>query len=59
MRLSFTLSAYIGRLFAVRVAGVAMSLTVITYLLDVIEMLRRSSTREEVTLPIVLQLSLL
>jgi len=59
MRLSFTLSAYIGRQFAIRVGAVAMALTVITYLLDLIEMLRRSSTRDEVTLPIVLQLSLL
>src|SRR5690349_21946088 len=59
MRLSFTLSAYIGRQFAMRVAAVAMALTVIVYLLDFLEMLRRSSTRDEVTLPIVLQLSLL
>jgi lipopolysaccharide export system permease protein len=59
MRLSFTLSAYIGRQFAVRFGAVFLALMVIVYLLDMIEMLRRSSTRAEVTLPIVLQLSLL
>jgi lipopolysaccharide export system permease protein len=59
MRLSLTLSAYIGRQFAIRFVAVLLSLTAIVYLLDTIEMLRRASTREEVTLPIVLQLSLL
>lgn len=59
MRLSLTLSAYIGRQFAVRFGAVLLALTAIVYLLDTLEMLRRASTREEVTLPIVLQLSLL
>lgn len=59
MRLSLTLSAYIGRQFAVRFGAVLLSLTAIVYLFDTIEMLRRSSAREEVTLGAVLQLSLL
>jgi lipopolysaccharide export system permease protein len=59
MRVSFTLSTYIGRQFAARVGAVALALTVIAYLLDLIEMLRRSSARQEVTLGIVLKLSLL
>jgi lipopolysaccharide export system permease protein len=59
MRLSLTLSAYIGRQFAVRFGAVLMALTALVYLLDTIETLRRASTRQEVTLPIVLQLSLL
>ena len=36
-----------------------LALTTLVYLLDTIEILRRASTREEITLPIVLQLSLL
>jgi lipopolysaccharide export system permease protein len=59
MRLSFTLSAYIGRQFAVRFGAVALALTVLTYLLDLIEMLRRSSSRQEVTMGMVMNLSLL
>jgi lipopolysaccharide export system permease protein len=59
VRLSLTLSAYIGRQFAVRFGAVLLALTALVYLLDTIEMLRRASTRQEVTLPIVLQLSLL
>jgi lipopolysaccharide export system permease protein len=59
MRLSLTLSAYIGRQFAVRFGAVLLALTALAYLLDTIETLRRASTREEVTLGIVLQLSLL
>jgi len=58
MRLSFTLSAYIGRQFAVRFGAVLLSLTAIVYLFDTIEMMRRASSRPEVTLSIVLQLSL-
>jgi lipopolysaccharide export system permease protein len=59
MRLSLTLSAYIGRQFAVRFGAVLLALTALVYLLDTIETLRRASTRQEITLPIVLQLSLL
>jgi lipopolysaccharide export system permease protein len=59
MRLSLTLSAYIGRQFAVRFVAVLLALTALAFLLDTIELLRRASTREAVTLPIVLQLSLL
>ena len=59
MRLSLTLSAYIGRQFAVRFGAVLLALTALVYLLDTIEMLRRASTRQEVTLAIVLELSLL
>lgn len=59
MRLSLTLSAYIGRQFAVRFGAMLLALTAIVYLLDTIELLRRASTRQEVTLPLVLQISLL
>jgi lipopolysaccharide export system permease protein len=58
MRLSLTLSAYIGRQFAVRFAAVLLALSAIAYLLDTIELLRRVATRQ-VGLSTVLELSLL
>lgn len=59
MRLSLTLSAYIGRQFAVRFAAVLLALSAITYLFDTIELMRRAASRVDVTFSIVLQLSLL
>lgn len=59
MRLSFTLSAYIGRLFVFRFGAVLLALTAIAFLLDLIELLRRASTHPDVTVGTVVQLSLL
>lgn len=59
MRLSFTLSAYIGKLFALRFGSVLVGLTGVVYLFDTIELLRRTATRDEVSLSTVLQLSML
>lgn len=59
MRLSLTLSTYIGRQFALRCAAVLIALTAVVYLFDTIEMMRRAATRQEATLDMILQLSLL
>lgn len=59
MRLSPTLSAYIGRQFAAWFFTVLLALTAVVYLFDTVELLRRASAREEVTVAIVLKLSLL
>ena len=47
MRLSLTLSAYIGRQFAIRFGAVLLALTGLVYLLDTIELLRRAATRRK------------
>jgi lipopolysaccharide export system permease protein len=59
VRLSLTLSTYIGRQFALRCAAVLIALTAVVYLFDTIEMMRRAATRQDATLDMILQLSLL
>jgi len=59
MRMSFTLSLYIGRLFLVRTGIVLGALLVILFLGDAVEMLRQHASRDTVTPIAALGLSLL
>lgn len=59
MRLSTTLSRYIGRQFIVALGGVYLALLTITLLLDTLELARRAGGKEEATFGVILQLSLL
>jgi lipopolysaccharide export system permease protein len=59
MRLSPTLSGYISRQFLVCFVGVLLTLVLIVFLFDVIELLRRSAGRTNATVEVVFQLSLL
>ncbi len=59
MRISSTLSIYIGRQFLVCFAGVLLGLMAIVFLFDVIEMLRRAAVLPAATLAAVVKLSLL
>ncbi len=59
MRLSSTLSLYIGRQFLLCFVGVLAGLMLIVFLFDVIELLRRAATLPSATLGTVIQLSLL
>ncbi len=58
MRLSSTLSGYIGRQYLLTFLGVLVGLIAIVFLFDLIEVLRRSSSRANATLGLVAQLSL-
>lgn len=58
MRLSFTLSAYIGRQFLFWVSAAFFALLAIVFLLDFIELLRRASGRETATFLVILQMAL-
>ncbi|MCG8546095.1 MAG: LPS export ABC transporter permease LptG [Alphaproteobacteria bacterium] len=59
MKLSTTLFAYLGRQYLFWLIGVFVVFMAIALLFDVVEMLRRTSGKEGVTLGLVLQLSLL
>jgi len=59
MRLSFTLSLYIGRLFFVRTAVVLGGLLVLLFLGDSVEMLRQHAARETITPMTAIGMSLL
>jgi lipopolysaccharide export system permease protein len=59
MRISSTLSLYIGRQFLVCFAAVLIGLMAIVFLFDVIEMLRRAAVLPSATLLAVVKLSLL
>ncbi len=58
MRLSLTLSTYFGRLFLLWFAGIFLSLTAITFMIDLIELMRRAATKEMATLNIVVKMAL-
>lgn len=59
MRLSSTLSLYIGRQFIVAVLGMFGIFLALILLLDVVELLRRAATKEAVTFAVVVELALL
>jgi lipopolysaccharide export system permease protein len=59
MRLSRTLSAYIGRQFLYWFACVFLSFLALVFVFDVVELLRRVVGREQVGLGLVIQLALL
>ncbi|MGB0551765.1 MAG: LPS export ABC transporter permease LptG [Alphaproteobacteria bacterium] len=58
MRLSPTLSSYLGRQYAFWLAGAFFALMGIALMFDVVEMMRRASGKEEATMSIILQMSL-
>ena len=59
MRLSSTLSSYIGRQLLIGVGIALFALCVLIFLFDVVELIRRSASKPDVTIGIVLQLALL
>ena len=59
MRLSMTLSKYIGRQFLFWCGGIFLSLTAIIFMIDLVELMRRASTKQQVTLDIIAQMALL
>ena len=59
MRLSSTLSMYIGRQLITGIAVALFALCVLIFLFDVVELSRRSASKPEVSMGIVLQLALL
>lgn len=59
MRLSSTLSLYIGRQFLLAFLAVFGIFLALILLLDVVELLRRAATRESVTFALILELALL
>ncbi|MDP7045144.1 MAG: LPS export ABC transporter permease LptG [Alphaproteobacteria bacterium] len=59
MRLSMTLSAYIGRQFFFWCGGIFLSLTSIIFMLDLVELMRRASSKQQATLDIIAQMALL
>ena len=59
MQLAKTLSSYIARQFFAWFCGVFMAMTIVTFLLDYIELIRRSATRIQVTLWVLLEMAAL
>lgn len=59
MRLSSTLTLYVGRQFLYAVLIVFAVMVLITFSFDLLEILRRAATRDEVTLRLALEMSLL
>ncbi|HUN50554.1 MAG TPA: LptF/LptG family permease, partial [Candidatus Sulfotelmatobacter sp.] len=59
MRVSATLSIYIGRHFLIGIGIVFGLLVVLAYSFDMIELLRRAAARDEATFGLVMQMSLL
>ncbi|HEY4136720.1 MAG TPA: LPS export ABC transporter permease LptG [Alphaproteobacteria bacterium] len=57
--LSPTLSLYIARRFLASFAIVLLSLCAIIFLLDTIELMRRTSTRPDISVPLLLEMALL
>ena len=58
MRLSPTLSNYLGRQYAFWLAGAFFALMGIALMFDIVEMMRRASGKEDATMSIILQMSL-
>src|SRR4029077_7651224 len=59
MQLARTLSSYIARQFLAWFCGVFMAKTIVTFLLDYIELIRRSATKIHVTLWVLLEMATL
>jgi lipopolysaccharide export system permease protein len=59
MQLAKTLSSYIARQFFAWFCGVFMAMTIVTFLLDYIELIRRSATKMHVTLWMLLEMATL
>lgn len=58
MRTSSTLSIYFGRQFLVSFMGIILAFASVAFLFDVVETLRRASSKEDATFSIVLSMSL-
>jgi lipopolysaccharide export system permease protein len=58
VRLSLTLSSYLGRQYAFWLASAFCALMGIALLFDVVEMMRRASGKEDATIAIIIQMSL-
>ena len=58
MRLSSTLSSYVGRQYAFWLASTFCALMGIALLFDVVEMMRRASGKADATMGVVIQMSL-
>ena len=58
MRLSLTLSTYLGRQYAFWLASTFCALMGIALLFDLVEMMRRASGKEDATMAVILQMSL-
>jgi lipopolysaccharide export system permease protein len=59
VRISLTLSSYLGRQFLLAFLGILAVLLIVIFLADVIELLRRVAAKEEVPFSIVLKMALL
>jgi lipopolysaccharide export system permease protein len=59
MRVSSTLSGYIGRQFALALLGFFALFLIVVYMFDAIELLRRAASRPEATTGLVLRMALL
>src|SRR5215813_13110472 len=59
MQLAKTLSSYIARQFFAWFCGVFLAMTIVTFLLDYIELIRRSATKMHVTLWVLLEMATL
>lgn len=59
MRISLTLSTYLGRQFLFAFLGILAAILVVIFLADVVELLRRVAAREEVPFSMVLKMALL
>ena len=59
MRLSSTMSLYIGRQFLASFMVVFMAFVLLILVVDIIELLRRSASRPEITFAMVLEMALL
>jgi len=59
VQLAKTFSSYIARQFFVWFGGVFMAMVTITFLLDYIELIRRSGTRIQATLWVLLEMAAL
>jgi len=59
MRLSYTLSLYVGRHFLLAFLGIFLGLLALVFLIDLVETLRRSSSIADVTFPLALEMSLM
>lgn len=57
MSISPTLSRYIGRQFAVWCGGVFLAMVGVAFVIDVVELLRRSANKSEATVAVLLQMS--
>ncbi len=58
MRMSLTLSTYLGRQFLMAMGGVFCAFASVAYLLDFVELLRRSQSKEDATFSVLLVMSL-